>query len=121
MKALIVALTLSLFASTTWAASFVNPMTYDDSQKSLLIAFAREMAVKNYGKDKKRIVNFMTDKLANACIWLSKNATNKELLAQVVENWREADGDYIMMKFEYEQALAKSSEEVDIVIDGYKY
>ena len=121
MKALIIALTFSLFASTTWAATFVNPMTYDDSQKDQLVAFAREMAIKNYGENKKEIVEFVTNELVNSCIWLSENGTDKVLLKDVVEYWHDMDGDYMMMKFVYEQNVARSSDDVDIVIDGYKY
>ena len=109
-------LCIALLASSSWAADFVNPLTYDDSQKSLLVVYAREMAVKNYGKENKEIVAVITDKMVNACIWLS-HATDRELLAQVIEHWRDMDGDYMMMKFEYRQTIRKSLEKGDILVD----
>ena len=118
MKTILQTLTLciALLASSSWAADFVNPLTYDDSQKSLLVAYAREMAIKNYGKKNERMVKFITDKMVCACVWLS-HATDRELLAKVVENWRDMDGDYMMMKFEYRQTIRKSLEKSDTVAD----
>lgn len=108
MKKLLLIPTLWVAIMTNaMAAEFVNPMTYDETQKDELIAFAREMAIKNYGADKEPVVEFMTNKLVNACIWLSKNGDDTILLHQVIENWRDADGDYLMMKFEYEQKELK--------------
>lgn len=96
-----IATSLALLASSSWAAQFVDPMTYHPSQKDQLIEFAHEMALKNYGIDKEPVVEYMTNKLVNACIWLSKNADDKALLKQVIEEWRPSDGDYLMMKFDY--------------------
>lgn len=110
----ILTISLALIASSSWAAEFVNPMTYEPSQKAALIEFAHEMALKNYGPNKEPVVEFMTNKLVNACIWLSEHADDKDLLAQVVENWRSLDGDYLMMKFEYSEKSRLPNEDDEL-------
>lgn len=107
----IITLFLTFMTSTGWATEFVDPRSYTHEQNAQLHDFAYEMALKNYGPKRMKIVHMMTEKLVEACIWLSKYAEDEALLTQVVEEWRDCDGDYIMMKFAYEREKAKMFED----------
>lgn len=114
----IITLTLALMASTSWSAQFVDPVNYEESQKPQLILFAHEYASKTYILDTDEVVDYMTENLVNACIWLAENAEDRALLQKVVDAWKEDGGDYMMMKYDYQQAVIENEAKF---VDGYLF
>lgn len=114
----ILTLTLTLMASTSWSADFIDPRDYKPSQKAELILFAHQLASKQYVLNNDDVVDYMTEKMVNACLWLSEYADDREILDKVVDTWKDDGGDYIMMKYDYQQALLEDEQQF---VDGYLF